>query len=105
MNATGMKKQTAFDIEELVGPGESFAVHRIAKNFLCSVQHIRNLTEEGSIHVSTEEIALARSGKKTWTTVRVPRKSLIDFVRLRSSRRFFNAERKKKRKLRAKGSD
>jgi hypothetical protein len=90
-----------FDIESFVGPGESFAVHWIAKRWCCSAQHIRNLIEEGAIKVPPEEIARARSKQKTWTTVRVPRKSLIDFLRIRSSRRWWNTEKKKRRKLRA----
>jgi hypothetical protein len=74
-----------FDIESFLGPGESFAVYWIGKQLCCSPKHIRNLIEEGALKVPPEEIARARSKQKTWTTVRVPRKSLVDFLRLRSS--------------------
>jgi hypothetical protein len=86
-----------FDIESFVGPAESFAVHRIAKLFCCSVQHVRDLIEEGSIKVPVEEIALAQSKKKTWTAARIPRQSLIKFLRIRTSKRWHKAHCKKKK--------
>jgi hypothetical protein len=59
----------------------SFALHEVAKLFQCDPKHFYQLVMEGALRVPQQEIDRA----KTRSTIRVPRKSIINFIRRRSS--------------------
>jgi hypothetical protein len=77
------KKQSSFDFDAVLPPGATILVYRFANRLRISNQHVRNLIEQGEIKVPVEEIESARSKTKTWTTVKIPRESAIDFLRRR----------------------
>jgi hypothetical protein len=76
-------RMSDFDIENFVPKYESIAVHQLAAFLSISAQHVRHLIEDGSLKVPDEELARVRHREKPWTIVRVPRESVIEFVRQR----------------------
>jgi hypothetical protein len=80
----------------------NFRLDQVAQIFSCSVNHLFNLIEDGELACPKENIekAVSRPG------ILVPRESLCDFVRRRSSPEWFESERRErpKRKQSKKGS-
>src|ERR1700730_5951346 len=62
----------------------SISVHHFAKQWHCTPTHVTNLIKEGAIVVPESELELARTKKKSWTVVRIPRDSAISFLRARA---------------------
>jgi hypothetical protein len=83
-------------VQSLIPNGAaSISVHHFAKQLCCTPGHVINLIKEGAIVVPESELELARTKKKSWTVVRIPRASAISFLRMRS--RLPNKSRKAKR--------
>lgn len=61
---------------------ESFALHEVAELWRCSVEHLSRLVDQKEIVVPKENIDRAASR----ATIRVPRASLVDFIKRRLSR-------------------
>jgi hypothetical protein len=70
---------------------QSFPLHELAEIFLCSVQHLSNLIEEGELIVPEESIDQTKSR----STIQIPRASVLDFLRRRSSPKFVRRARTK----------
>lgn len=84
MNATGMKKKTAFDIDfqDVLPQQEFFPVWQLAKLWKANRQHIINLIESGELKVPVD----LRGKAATKTMIRVPRGSVIEFLNRRKVR-------------------
>jgi hypothetical protein len=73
---------SAFDADTFVPRSQqSFRVDQVAKLFAVTVNHILNLIKQAEIVVPQERINSAPSG----ASILVPRASIVDFVRRRTS--------------------
>ena len=73
----------AFDVEGFVPQFETKAAHQVAEFMGCSTNHVINLIKDGCIKVQPEELARAQRKEKPWTTVRVEREALVEFLKQR----------------------
>jgi hypothetical protein len=81
------------DADSMIPAGrENFRLDEIARRFRCSLAHFWNLVKEGELVVPQENINKA-PGKGS---ILVPRKSVVDFVRRRSSASYRKRRRKRK---------
>jgi 16S rRNA U516 pseudouridylate synthase RsuA-like enzyme len=76
-------KTRAFDVEAFVPQFTTRAAYQISEILSCSRRHVINLIKDGCIKVQPEELALAERKEKPWTTVRVTREALVEFVKER----------------------
>lgn len=81
------KPTVEIDAETIVPQFGTMPVHRVAKFLSVSAQHLRNLIEDGDIKVPADELQRVKRKEKPWTLVRVPRESLVEFIRQRTARR------------------
>jgi hypothetical protein len=92
---------SGFDPEDFIPANQSaFRVYQVAKIFHCSTQHIFKLITEGEIVVPQERIdsALSRA------CILIPRDSLVDFLRRRSSVEWFKKFEKRNKKVAPEGN-
>jgi hypothetical protein len=72
--------QTELTVASFVPAGrESFSLREIAEIWRCSIHHLSRLIDEKEILVPQENIDRAA----TRSTIRVPRASLVDFIKQR----------------------
>jgi len=84
-----------FDVEAFIPKLPFIRLDQLARHFSVSVEHLYRLVIDGEIEVPQELLDSAPSRP----CIRVPRASVVDFVRRRSSRRWrFEAKRRKKRR-------
>ncbi len=85
MIASAMKKQAEFDLDfeaELPPKMDFFPVWFLAKLWHCSAQHVLNLIDTGEMPVPVD----LRGKAATKTMIRVPRKSVVEFLNRRKVR-------------------
>jgi hypothetical protein len=90
-----------FDVEDLIPRDRtSFSLRELAKAWWCSVQHCFHLVTEGELAVPQEEIDRAKSR----SLIRVKRNAVVDFVRRRTGKAWFDQKRREKEAAKASGS-
>jgi hypothetical protein len=81
------------DADSMIPAGrENFRLDEIARCLRCSLEHLWKLVKEGELEVPQENINKA-PGKGS---ILVPRKSLVDFLRRRSSASYREKRRERK---------
>ena len=76
------QKEFSIDFGDELPPWDFFPIHYLAKRWHCSIQHIFNLIESGEIKVSTD----LRNAAASRAMIRIPRKSVVEFLNRRSKR-------------------
>jgi hypothetical protein len=81
MSEPNETKREEFDWESFVPPDKFMRVQNLARFCVCSSEHIIRLIKSGEIEVPADLQKSAPSGP----AMRVPRESIIDFFKRRSS--------------------
>ena len=87
-----------FDPEEWLPQQPFFRVHEFGKRMCCSSAHISNLVQEGEIVVPQE----LQDSAPSRAAMRIPRASLVDFLRRRSSQEWVERRKREREKRRKK---
>ena len=80
------------DVENIIPKVPFIRIQQLAKIVACSPQHVVHLIENGDIVVPAE----LQSSAPSKTAIRIPRESLINFMRERSSPEWHEARRRER---------